>query len=140
MGGVSHFYQKLRGRQNMKKHIGSTIALTLGILSFAGSLNPVNPSGLLAGPIIILGVLAYRSAKKQMLGEVKTTLLRKGLEVSALVIIAAAVLLQNDLKTRIATDPVPNMIIPLWAIIAYIIIASKTKKAIEEVSAVSKHN
>ena len=124
----------------MKKHIGSTIALTLGILSFAGSLNPVNPSGLLAGPIIILGVLAYRSAKKQMLGEVKTTLLRKGLEVSALVIIAAAVLLQNDLKTRIATDPVPNMIIPLWAIIAYIIIASKTKKAIEEVSAVSKHN
>lgn len=125
----------------MKKHISSTIALILGILSFASSLaNPSNPSGLVAGPVIILGALAYRSAKKRILGEVKTTLLRKGLEVSAVVIIAAAVLFQNDLKNLIATDPVPNLIIPLWAIVAYILVASKTKKATEEVSGVSKHD
>ena len=84
---------------------------------------------------MILGALAYRSAKKRKLGEVTTTLLRKGLEASALVIIAAAVLLQNDLKNHIANDPVPNVIIPLWAIIAYIVIVLKTKKATEEVGA-----
>jgi hypothetical protein len=125
----------------MKKHLGSTIALILGILSFASSLaNPSNHSGLVAGPVIILGALAYRSAKKRTLGEVKTTLLRKGLEVSALVIIAAAVLLQHDIKNQLATDPVSNLVIPLWILIAYIIIASKTKKAADEISAVSKRD
>ncbi len=122
----------------MKRHIGSAIALILGFISFASSVaNPSNPSGLIAGSVIILGALAYRSAKKQKLGEVKTTLLRKWLEASALVTIAAAVLLQNDLKNHIANDPVPNVIIPLWAIIAYIVIVLKTKKATEEVGAVS---
>ena len=74
---------------------------------------------------------------RSKLGEVTTTLLRKGLEASALVIIAAAVLLQNDLKNLIVTDPVSTVIIPLWAIVAYIVILSKTKKATEEVSTVS---
>ena len=119
----------------MKRHVGSTIALILGVLSFASSLS--NPSGLVAGPVIILGALAYRSAKKRKLGEVNSTLLRKGFEASALVIIAAAVLLQNDLKNLIVTDPVSTVIIPLWAIVAYIVIVSKTKKGTEEVGTVN---
>ena len=109
----------------MKKHIGSTISIVLGILLFASV--STNPNGLVTGSIIILGALAYRSAKKRKLGDVNTTLLRKGLEISALIIIAAAVLLQNDLKTLIASDPVPNFIIPLWAIVAYAVISLKTK-------------
>lgn len=114
----------------MKKHLGSTIALILGFLLFAGSVaNPSNPSGLIAGPVIILGALAYRSAKKRNLGVVRNTALRKGLELLALIMIAAATLLQNDLKNLIATDPVPNLIIPLWAIIAYIVIASKARQS-----------
>ena len=114
----------------MKKHIGSTIALILGFLSFAGSVaNPSNLSGLIAGPVIILGALAYRSAKKRKLGEVRNTALRKGLELLALIMIAAAILLQNDLKNLIAADPVPNLIIPLWAIIAYVVIASKARQS-----------
>ena len=122
----------------MKRHIGSTIALILGFLSFASSVaNPSNPSGFVAGPVIILGALAYRSAKKRKLGEVNSTLLRKGFEASALVIIAAAVLLQNDLKNLIVTDPVSTVIIPLWAIVAYIVIVSKTKKGTEEVGTVN---
>lgn len=123
----------------MKKHIGSMIALTLGILVLVSGLTkPI--SSLLAGIFIILGALAYRSAKKRILEEVENTLLRKGLEVSALVIIATAVLLQNNLKSLIATDPVPNLVIPIWAIIAYIIIASKTKKVTEEVSPANKYD
>ena len=124
----------------MKKHIGSTIALILGFLSFAGSVaNPANPGGLIAGPVIILGALAYRSAKKRKLGEVHNTALRKGLEISALIIIAAAILLQKDLKTLIATDPVPNQIIPLWVIIAYIVIAFKAKQSTKKISTASKN-
>ena len=123
----------------MKKLIGSTIALTLGFLSFAGSVaNPANPSGLIAGPVIILGALAYRSAKKRMLGEVHNAALRKGLEVSALIMIAAAILLQKDLKTLIATDPVPNLIISLWAIVAYVVIASRAKQTTGKTGVVSK--
>ena len=48
----------------MKKHIGSTIALILGILYFISGLTKGN-SGLIAGPIMILGALAYRSAKEE---------------------------------------------------------------------------
>ena len=47
-------------------------------------------------------------------------------------IIVAAVLLQNDLRNLIITDPFPNLIIPLWAIIAYMIIALKRKKSTVE--------
>jgi hypothetical protein len=43
--------------------------------------------------------------------------------------IAAAILLQNNLKNLIVTDPVPNFIIPLWALIAYIVIVSKAKQS-----------
>ena len=122
----------------MKKHIGSTIALILGLLSFASGVNPGNPGGFVAGPVIILGALAYRSAKKRKLGEVNNSTLRKVLEALALIMIAAAILLQRDLKNLIATDPVPNLIIPLWAIIAYTVIAFKTRKATAEIGAVSK--
>jgi len=54
----------------MKRHIGSTIALVLGFLLLA--IGAAKPSSLLiTGPIIILGALAFCSAKKRMLGEVK---------------------------------------------------------------------
>ncbi len=106
----------------MKKHIGSTIALILGILYFISGLTKGN-SGLIAGPIMILGALAYRSAKRRKLGTAKSTSFRKYLEITAICIIIAGVLFQKNLPYLIATDPVPNLIIPLWALIAYLIIA-----------------
>ena len=106
----------------MKKHIGSTIALILGILYFISGLTKGN-SGLIAGPIMILGALAYRSAKRRKLGTAKSTSFRRYLEITAICIIIAGVLFQKNLPYLIATDPVPNLIIPLWALIAYLIIA-----------------
>ena len=141
---VSHLYHQFPGKQNMKKHIGSTIALILGVLSFASGVNFISgvnsdsPSGLVTGPVIILGALAYRSAKKRKSGEVNNTNLRKGLEILALVMIASAILLQNDLRYQIITDPVSNMIIPLWAIIAYTVIAFKNRKTADKIVAVIK--
>ena len=38
------------------------------------------------------------------------------------------VLLQNDAAKQIETDPVPNLIIPLWAIIAYVVLIFKAQR------------
>lgn len=102
----------------MKHHLGSTAALVLGVLTLASGAS--RPSSLFfAGLVIILGALAYRSAKKRKLGEVKDRALRKGLEMTAILFIIADMLLQHDMKHAIATDPIPNLIIPFWAITAY---------------------
>lgn len=123
----------------MKKHLGSTVAIVLGVLTFGSGV--ARPGSLLiAGPIIVVGALAYRSAKKRNLGEVKNSLQRKGLELAAIAAIFAAVLLQKDLANLIATDPVPNLIIPLLAIIAYSIIALKKPKVAQEGNDVNKHD
>jgi len=112
----------------LKKHIGSTIAFILGFLLFSSSLaNPQNPSGLISGPIIILGALAYRSAKKRKLEEVRNSLVRKILEIIALALITAAILFQNNLVALIESDPVSNLIIPLWTIVAYIVVTLKKR-------------
>ena len=119
----------------MKKHLGSTIALGFGVLyGVGGLLARIDPGysgpkeGLVGGIIAILGALAYRSAKKRKLGEIKSSSLRKASEVFAFVIIAI-VLLQKNFPDNIRDNPLPNLIIPLWAIIAYILISLKKQKA-----------
>ena len=105
------------------RFLGSTLAIASGILYFVGSISRVqeggDAAGLVAGPMIVLGALAYRSRKRRLLGLRKTTSVRKGLEVLALVSILAALLLQNDIWLLITTDPVPNLVVPLWTIAAY---------------------
>ncbi len=117
-----------------KQHLGSTIALVLGIiclLGLAGNLAQQNlTSSFLVGPVITLGALAYRSAKKRYLGEVNNTLLRKSLEILSIVIILALVLLQNNVLWQMANNPFSNLFVPLWAIIAYVIIAVRKPKVI----------
>lgn len=113
----------------MKKHIGSTIALILGSLYFLSALTKPN-SGLIAGLTMILGALSYRSAKNRKLGTVKSTALRQSLEIAVICIVVLAAVLQSNLKYRIVTDPVPNFLIPLWVVIAYIIISFQTSKKI----------
>jgi hypothetical protein len=117
--------------QKIAKHLGSTVAIILGFFYFAGALGPVSrgedPAGLIFGPVMILGALAYRSAKKRMLGDVRSTALRQVIEIGAIVFIVLAALLQNDLKMRIATDPFPNLVIPLWAVVAYFIMSIRAE-------------
>lgn len=114
--------------QKIANHLGSTIALILGFITFAGALGPTGDhAGLVSGPVIILGALAYRSARKRKLGEVRSSVLRQVVEVGAIVIIVAAVVLQNNIKERIETDPVPNLIIPLWAVVAYFIMSVRAE-------------
>lgn len=108
----------------MKKHLGSTIALILGIpLSITGFAN--SNSFAIAGPIIVVGALAYRSAKKRKLGEVNDSIFRKVIEVVVIIAIAFVILSINNLANYIAKEPVQTLIIPLWVLIAYTIIALK---------------
>ena len=108
----------------MKRHLGSTIALVFGALSLIAGLTQLN-STLDGGIYTILGALAYRSAKRRKLGEVKDSTSRKSLEVTAILLILALVLLQREALHQINTDPVPFLVIPLWATIAYMIVALK---------------
>ncbi len=103
------------------RHLGSTVALAFGCLYFISAW--AEPSaGIIAGPVMILGALAYRSAKKRKLGEVKSTPIRQVVEIALLLLISVMILAQNNVLHLIETDPVPNLLIPVGAILAYLVI------------------
>lgn len=105
----------------MKRHIGSTIAIGLSVLFLVAGITNL-PSGLmLAGEVTLLGALAYRSAKKRRLGEATNSMWRVSLEWGAMLLLIAAVVLQNDLKTRIVENPAVNVVPMVWAFVAYIV-------------------
>ena len=108
----------------MKKHIWTSLALLLGVLMFAGGLGQIvnlQQSSLpFAGLFILLVALACRSANKRRLNEIQTSKSRFFFEFILVVIAILSIVLQNDLKFQIATDPVPNFIIPLICLIFYI--------------------
>ena len=119
----------------MPKHLGSSIALTLGTLGLLSGLasayrGPSAGAGFLIinAPTIILGALAYRSAKKRMLGEVAATTTRKVMEAVAMLLIVAILLFTNDSKTLVALEPAQDIIIPAWAIIAYLFVGFRRPK------------
>jgi hypothetical protein len=93
------------------------------------SLNPLPGPGLVGGPVMVVGALAYRSAKKRRLGEVRSTRMRHGMEALAVLLIAASVVLQNDLKHALKTDPISNLLVPAWCIVAYLIAAWRARMA-----------
>jgi len=112
------------------KFWGSTTALVIGILILVSGLN--NPQGqgssIYAGLAIIFGSIAYKSAKKRKLKIVQDTSLRKTLEIIALILIVAGTVFQNNLIINWVNDPFPNVIIPIWIIIAYLVVIIKKQK------------
>ncbi len=60
-------------RKHTFRHIGSTLALAFGVFLLLSSFKRDSPSGIIPGVPVILGALAYRSAKKRKLGEVRNT-------------------------------------------------------------------
>ena len=116
----------------MRRHLGSSIALLFGCLGIIGGFfgmvqsvdaPHVSDNLLIGGAVMLLGALAYRSAKMRKLGEAKSTLTRQFWEIGLLVLTCVVILAQNNLKYLIATDPVPNVLVPVWAIVAYLVIA-----------------
>ena len=68
---------------------------------------------------MILGSLAYKSVKKRRLGIVKSSTIRTVLEIFAIAIIIVLTLFTKP--SMLYDDPFPNLIIPILAVIAYII-------------------
>ena len=101
----------------MSKIFNSDVALVIGVLSFLAGVS--RPENGIAGTVIILGVLAYKSAKKRKLGIVKDTILRKVLEAIAILATFLIIFLQTDIQRLMIEDPAPNILIPIWVWGAY---------------------
>ncbi len=96
----------------------SKSALLLGVLITLAGVQ--NPSLFAAGLSVIIGTLAYKSAKNRKLGVTKPSTAKQILEIVGLILIVLAVAWQNDLKRIIVEDPFPNIFIPAWLITAYL--------------------
>ncbi len=118
-----------------RRHLGSTVALIVGCLAVIGGFSTLTlavdiahfgtlgSDALMRGAMMILGSLAYRSAKKQKLGEVNSTLTRQFLEIALLVPIFFLMfvrLASHNIPYLVETDPVPDTVISIWAIAAYL--------------------
>jgi hypothetical protein len=111
------------GAKARTRHHGSTIAIVVGALLFLTGLSllaqhkggPYTDLAPEDGILLMLAGLAYRSAKKRKLGEVKSTLARKFLE-ALLFPICIFVMVMN------VRNPISNFLIPVGAMIAYLIV------------------
>jgi len=101
-----------------------TSALILGVLVLISGANPGQYQNLVTGFIIIIGTLAYRSAKKRIASGVKNNT-KFAFEIIAMVVIVLAIGLQSNLGKVLVEDPFPNVIIPLVMIGSYIYVLIK---------------
>jgi len=119
----------------MKKHLWTTLAIVLAVLTYASGIQTLS-GNMLAGEVILLSALACRSANKRRLMEVQSTNKRMIYELVLIVIMVLLVILQNGLKDLIATDPVPNFVIPVICFMFYALAFYKARKIdkVEEVT------
>ena len=124
----------------MRRLIGSRLAFILGTLGMLSAFNdigsgrPPGSTALLAGPIMVLGASAYSSRKRRLLGLKPGTAVRKTFEGVCLGFITTMWLGFPDVgdsvittvwlgfpsfANAVQTDPASQLIIPLWALIAY---------------------
>jgi len=109
-----------------KNNIGSTIAIILSVLLFASGLpssaaGGTTGDGVVGGPMMLLGALAYRSAKKTYLSVAPSSLARTGFEFGCIVLMTYLWLARNDLKLSVARGDLSATIVPIWALIAFAI-------------------
>jgi hypothetical protein len=125
---ISHWY----------RHLGSTVCLILGTISFTAGLSRV-PAGMetegtfMSGTFMILGAITYRSAKKRRLQEVISTVPRKFVEVGLL--ISVLVLTQNNLIHQMTTHPVLNLGFRMSSLLEWLCLRSLTSCRPAHVSA-----
>jgi hypothetical protein len=134
-GNAARTAEQAGAWRRMRRHIGSTVALIVGCLAVIGGFSILTLAvdiphvgtfagdALMGGVMMILGSLAYRSAKKQKLGEVNSTLKRQFLEIALLVPIFFLMfvrLASHNIPYLVETDPAPDVVISIWAIVAYL--------------------
>ncbi len=107
-----------------KQLIGSKLALFFGASSMLSGLGTAagsegNSADLITGPVMVLGAVAYSSRKRRLLGLRPETTIRQTFEVLCLCLIGTMWLGPPDLRDAIRIDPIPHLMVPLWALIAY---------------------
>ena len=117
-----------RGNKSWKIHIGSTLGMVLGVLTISAGLQKVDVSFINAGITMLVGALAYRSAKKRKMQQVENTVLRRVIEGLSICGLIALISLRDDLMMLIAEDPVPNFVIPAYVLFAYLIVIARKQK------------
>lgn len=114
-----------------RRHLGSTIALAVGVIALIAGFRDlaaasdweiqqfVSLDSFVTGVVIIAGALAYRSAKKRRLGEVRSTRLRLTVELCELVVVVVP---KIWLWAEYDHFRIDGALFPVWAIAAYLII------------------
>ena len=106
-----------------KRFISSTAALVLGIVSYASAVVNPTPGVVVADSLpafyIILGTLAYRSAKKRKLKLVENTGKRKVLEFLALALIAMFIIFGPYVPQLIQNGDIITLVIFVWSVAEY---------------------
>jgi cytochrome bd-type quinol oxidase subunit 2 len=119
----------------MKKHLWTNLAIVLAVFSWVAGIQSLS-GNMLAGEVMLLSALACRSANKRRLMEVESTNKRMIYEFVLMFAMFLLVILQNEIKDRIATDPIPNFVIPIICFVFYVVAFYKARK-IEKVEEVS---
>lgn len=83
---------------------------------------------MVCGLVILLCAIAYKSAKKRKLGIKRNSVPRIILEFVAIFVSLFLVFWRNDLKLAIASDPLPVIVLPMWAFIAYAFVIFKRQR------------
>ena len=115
--------------------IGSQLALFVGTVGILSGLAAVARGGalsdttaLMTGPVMVLGAAAYSSRKRRLLGLKPETIARQVFEAVCLVLLSIMWLGHVDLENEIRKNPVSHMIIPLWALLAYLCAKFRTER------------
>lgn len=115
------------------KHTGSMISIILGFVLALSNINAVaqglndDITSTIGGLCLIFGAIAYRMAKKRILGVNNSSIFRLVIEITCIVLSMAVVLMQNNLSYNVQMNPVMIGIIPLSVLIAYVYLLLQKK-------------
>ncbi len=110
-----------------KKFWGGYAGVAIGLLMLVSGMSTLS-SNLIGAPVVIFGSLAYISAKKRKLGLAPSSQGKIVMEIVAIIVGCLFILLQNNLADRMYTDPFINLFIPLWVIVAYVVVATRVQQ------------
>ena len=130
----------MKNGERILKNLGSSLALFVGCIAILVGLlalvqNSSQQDTFRTGIVMVLGALAYRSAKKRRLGEVESTKMRISFEIILLAGICAAIFGQSNFPERMMTNAVTNVLVPTWALVAYLAACRHVAEERDEIAA-----
>tara|TARA_B110000967_G_C18870305_1_gene555035 strand:+ start:234 stop:620 length:387 start_codon:yes stop_codon:yes gene_type:complete len=107
------------------RHAGSMTSIILGVLLALSNISAVaqgmnnDISSTIGGLCLVFGAIAYRMAKKRILGVTNPSIFRLVIEITCIVLSMAIVLMQNNLAYTFQMNPFTIGFIPLCVVITY---------------------